>query len=326
MRRRTFIAGLGSAAASPVVARGQQAGVATIGFMHSLSPEAAARPTEAFQKGLAETGFVSGTNVAIEYRWAHGNFDQLPLFAAELVRMHVAVIVAVGSTVSALAAKAATSVIPIVFTSADDPIKVGLVDHLNRPGGNLTGVTAFATVTAAKRLALLRELIPDASAVALFRNPRGSFDSGEMKELQAAAESLKLRLVTVEAATEVELEPGFSRATGYPVQGMITSTDPFFFGVRDRIVALAAKYKIPAIHDFREYPAAGGLMSYGTNILALYRQVGVYTGKILRGAQPNGLPVLQPTVFDLVINLKTAKALDLTIPPSLLARADEVIE
>jgi putative ABC transport system substrate-binding protein len=283
--------------------------------MHSLSPEAAARPTEAFQKGLAETGFVSGTNVAIEYRWAHGNFDQLPLFAAELVRMHVAVIVAVGSTVSALAAKAATSVIPIVFTSADDPIKVGLVDHLNRPGGNLTGVTAFATVTAAKRLALLRELIPDASAVALFRNPRGSFDS-----------SLKLRLVTVEAATEVELEPGFSRATGYPVQGMITSTDPFFFGVRDRIVALAAKYKIPAIHDFREYPAAGGLMSYGTNILALYRQVGVYTGKILRGAQPNGLPVLQPTVFDLVINLKTAKALDLTIPPSLLARADEVIE
>jgi putative tryptophan/tyrosine transport system substrate-binding protein len=326
MRRRAFIGGLGSAAAWPLVAQAQQAGVATIGFMHSLSPEAAARPTEAFRQGLAETGYVSGTNVAIEYRWARGNFDELPLFAAELVRMRVAVIVAVGSTVSALAAKAATSVIPIVFTSADDPLKVGLVDHLNRPGGNLTGVTAFATVTAAKRLELLRELIPEATVVALLGNPRGSFDSGEMNELQAAAESLKLRLVTVEAATEVELEPAFAKASGYPVQGMITSTDPFFFGVRDRIVALAAKYRIPAIHDFREYPAAGGLMSYGTNILALYRQVGVYTGKILRGAQPNDLPVLQPTVFDLVINLKTAKTLGLTMPPSLLARADEVIE
>jgi len=225
-----------------------------------------------------------------------------------------------------LAAKAATSVIPIVFTSADDPLKVGLVDHLNRPSGNITGVTAFATVTAAKRLELLRELIPQAALVALLRNPKSPVDSAEMHDLEMAAESLKLRLVTVEAATEVELEPAFAKASGYPVQGMITSTDPFFFGVRDRIVALAAKYKIPAVHDFREYPAAGGLMSYGTNILALYRQVGAYTGRTLGGAQPSELPVLQPTVFDLVINLMTAKTLGLTVPPSLIARADEVIE
>jgi len=326
MRRREFLGILGGAAAWPLVARAQRTSVPIIGFMHSLSPEAAARPVEAFRQGLAELGYVENASLAIEYRWARGRFDELPQYAAELARMRVAVIVAVGSTVSALAAKAATSVIPIVFTSADDPLKVGLVDHLNRPSGNITGVTAFATVTAAKRLGLLRELIPEAAVVALLRNPKSPVDSAEMHDLDTAAESLKLRLVIVEAGTEAEIEPAFSQAAGHRVQGMITSTDPFFFGARDRIVALAAKYKIPAIHDFREFPAAGGLMSYGTNILALYRQVGIYTGKILRGAEPSSLPVLQPTVFDLVINLATAKALGLTVPSSLLARADEVIE
>ena len=214
MSRRAFIAALGGAAAWPLVAIAQRTGTPTIGFMHSLSPEAAASPVEAFRQGLAELGYVENTNVSIEYRWARGRFDQLPLYAAELVRMRVAVIVAVGSTVSALAAKAATSVIPIVFTSGDDPLRVGLVEHLNRPGGNVTGVTAFATVTAAKRLELLRELIPHAAVVALLRNPKSPVDSAELHDLEAAAQSLRLRLVIVEAGTETDLEPAFAKAAG----------------------------------------------------------------------------------------------------------------
>jgi putative ABC transport system substrate-binding protein len=326
MRRRAFIAALGGAAAYPFQTLAQRSGTRTVGFMHSLSPEAAAQPVVAFKQGLAEAGYVEGSNVSIEYRWARGRFDLLPLYASELVGLRVAVIVAVGSTVSALAAKAATSAIPIVFTSGDDPLKVGLVEHLNRPGGNITGVTAFATVTAAKRLELLRGLLPDAVVVALLRNPKSPVDAGEMRDLEAAALVLGQRLVTVEAGTESDLEPAFANLASKGAHAMITSTDPFFFGVRGQLVALAANYRIPTIYDFREYPAAGGLMSYGTNIAALYRQVGVYAGKILAGAEPGNLPVLQPTIFDFVINLKTAKALGLTVPPTLLARADEVIE
>ena len=331
MKRRAFITLLGGTAAAscvswPIAARAQRPGVPSVGFMHSLSPEVTAHVVTAFRSGLAEAGYVEGSNVSIEYRWARGHFEQLPAYAAELVALRVAVIVATGSTVSALAAKAATSVVPIVFTSGDDPLKVGLVEHLNRPGGNITGVTAFATVTAAKRLGLLRDVLPNVAAVALLRNPRSPVDAGEMHDLEAAARSLGLRLVVVEASTEAELEPAFAGLAGQGAQAMITSTDPFFFDVRGRMVALAARYAIPTIYDFREYPAAGGLISYGTNIAALYKQVGIYTGKILAGAKPGDLPVVQPTTFDLVINLKTAKALGVDIPPGVLAIADEVIE
>jgi putative ABC transport system substrate-binding protein len=327
MKRREFITLLGGAAAAwPLFALAQRSGVPTVGFMHSLSPEATAPVLAAFHQGLAEAGYMEGSNVSVEYRWGRGRFDQLPVYAAELVALRVAVIAATGSTVSALAAKAATSVIPIVFTSGDDPLKVGLVERMNRPGGNITGVTAFATVTAAKRLGLLRELLPNAVAVALLHNPKSPVDAGEMRDLEAAALALALRFVVVEASTETELEPAFASLAGKGAQAMITSTDPFFFEVRARMVALAARYAIPTIYDFREYPAAGGLMSYGTNIAALYRQVGIYTGKILAGAMAGDLPVVQPTSFDLVINLQTAKALGVDIPPMLLARADEVIE
>jgi putative tryptophan/tyrosine transport system substrate-binding protein len=327
VRRRQFIALLGGVTAgSPLAALAQGSRVQTVGFMHSLSPEATGAVRAAFLKGLGETGYIEGSNISIEYRWGRGRFDQLPGFAAELVALRVAVIVATGSTVSALAAKAATSIIPIVFTSGDDPLKVGLVEHLNRPGGNITGVTAFATVTAAKRLGLLRELLPNAVAIALLHNPKSPVDAGEMRDLETAALSLGLRFVVVEAGTETELEPAFASIASKGAQALITSTDPFFFDVRGRMIDLAARYAIPTIYDFREYPAAGGLMSYGTNIAALYRQVGVYTGKILAGAQPGDLPVVQPTSFDLVLNLKTANALGLEVPLSLLARADEVIE
>jgi putative ABC transport system substrate-binding protein len=327
MKRREFITLVGGTAATwPLATRAQQRGLHTVGFMHSLSPEATGNVLTSFRNGLAGAGYIEGQTVAIEYRWARGQFDRLPTFAAELVASDVAVIVATGSTVSALAAKAATSIIPIVFTSADDPLKVGLVDHLNRPGGNITGVTAFATATAAKRLELLREVLPTGIAIALLRNPKSPVDAGEISELKLAAQSLGWRIEVVEASTESELELAFADITAKGAHAIIVCSDPFFFGVRNRLIGLAALHALPTIYDFREYPAAGGLMSYGTNIAALYRQVGVYTGKILAGAKPIDLPVLQPTTFDLVLNLKTAKDLGLTMPPFLLARATEVLE
>jgi ABC-type uncharacterized transport system substrate-binding protein len=327
MKRREFITVLGGAAAAwPLAASAEQRGASTVGFLHSLSPEATVQVVAAFRSGLAETGYVEGRNALIEYRWARGNFDQLPAYAVELVALRVAVIVATGSTVSALAAKAATAVIPIVFTSGDDPLKVGLVDHLNRPGGNITGATAFSTTTAAKRLELMRALLPNATIIALLRNPKSPVDADEMNDLKLAAESLGWRIEIVEASTETELEPAFASMARNDAQAMIISTDPLFFGVRSRVVELAARHALPAIYDFREYPAAGGVMSYGTNISAVYHQVGLYTGKILAGDKPGELPVVQPTKFDLVINLKAARALDLTVPDKLLALTDEVIE
>jgi len=327
VNRREFGTLLGGAAVAwPLAARAQPRGVSTVGFLHSLSPEATVHVVAAFHGGLAESGHVAGRNVSIEYRWARGQFDQLPAYAAELVARRVAVIVATGSTVSALAAKAATSTIPIVFTSGDDPLRVGLVEHLNRPGGNITGATAFSTTTAAKRLELIRKLLPDATAIALLRNPKSPVDAGEMNDLKLAAQSLGWRIEIVAASSESELEPAFTNMVGKGAQAMIISTDPLFFGVHGRVVELAARHALPAIYDFREYPAAGGLMSYGTNITAVYHQVGLYTGKILAGAKPGELPVVQPTRFDLVLNLRTAKNLGLTIPPTLLALADEVIE
>jgi putative tryptophan/tyrosine transport system substrate-binding protein len=326
MRRREFIALVGAATSWPLTARAQRPPLPIVGFMHSLSPEATLHVVTAFHSGLAEAGFVEGRNISIEYRWARGDFDRLPGYAAELVKLGSAVIVATGSTVSALAAKAATTRIPIVFTSGDDPVKVGLVDHMNRPGGNLTGVSSFATATASKRLELLRELLPTAAVVALLRNPKSPVDVGEMTDLEQAAQTLRWQIEIVKASSEGELEQAFAHMVEKQVQAVIVSTDPLFFGLRSRVVTLAVRSKLPSIYDFPENAREGGLMSYGTNIAALYRQVGVYTGKLLGGEKPSELPVMQPTRFDLVINLRTAKALGITVPPSFLARADEVIE
>jgi putative tryptophan/tyrosine transport system substrate-binding protein len=326
MRRREFITLIGGAATWPLAARAQQPARPTVGFMHSLAPEVTEHVLAAFRRGLAEAGYVDGSNLAIEYRWARYQFDRLPTFAAEFVARRVALIVAAGSTVSALAAKAATSTIPIVFTSGDDPLKVGLVERLNRPDGNITGVTAFDTVIAAKRLELLRKLKPDAAIIALLRNPNSPVDAGEMHDLMEAAASLGCRIEIVTASTESELEAAFASMASKGARAMTISTDPFFFGVRGRVIELAGRHALPAIYDFREYVAAGGLMSYGTNLLVVYQQLGVYTGRILAGARPGDLPVVQPTKFDLLINLTTARSLGIEVPPTLLALADEVIE
>ena len=325
MRRREVLAGLGAATAWARTALAQPSG-RRIGFLHSLSPEATLHVLAAFRGGLAEAGYVEGRNISIEYRWARGHFEDLPAQAAELVALRVDVLVATGSTVSALAAKAATTTIPIVFTSGDDPLKVGLVDEINRPSGNLTGVTAFATATAAKRLELLHELLPTSDVVALLRNPKSPVDRAEIDDLRQAAESLGCWIEIVEVSSEGELDLAFQSLSARGLKAMIVSTDPFFFGVRNRVVELAARHLVPAVYDFREYAEAGGLMSYGTNVAALYRQVGRYTGKLLGGSKPGDLPVLQPTTFDLLINLKAATTLGLTVSPDLLARADEVIE
>jgi putative ABC transport system substrate-binding protein len=327
MKRREFISLIGGAAVAwPVAARAQQPGIPIVGFMHSLWPEATVHVVAAFHRGLVEAGYAEGRNVSIEYRWARGQFDQLPVYAAELVALRVAVIVATGSTVSARAAKAATSMIPIVFTSGDDPLKVGLVKHINRPGGNITGVTAFSATTAAKRVELMRKLLPDAVAIALLSNPKSPVDADEMRDLQLTARSLNWRIEIVGASAESELEAAFASMIAKGAQAMTISSDPLFFGARTRVVELAARHALPAIYDFRDYPVAGGLMSYGTNIVGVYQQVGVYTGKILAGAKPGDLPIMQPTTFNLVLNLKTAKALGLSIPDKLIALADEVIE
>ena len=326
MKRREFITLLGGAIAWPRAARAQPPGVPTVGFMHSLSPEVTGHVVAAFRRGLAEAGYVEGRNVSIEYRWARGQFDRLPVYAAELVAERVAVIVATGSTVSARAAKAATSTIPIVFTSGDDPLKVGLVDHLNRPGGNVTGVTSFSATTAAKRLEWMRKLLPDAAVIALLANPKSPIDADEMHDLQLTAQSLGWRVEIVGASGESELEGAFASMIAKGARAMSISSDPLFFGLRARLAELAARHALPAIYDFRDYPAAGGLMSYGTDITAVYQQVGVYTGRILAGAKPADLPVVQPTKFVLVINLKIARTLGLDVPPTLLALADEVIE
>jgi putative ABC transport system substrate-binding protein len=326
LKRREFITLVGGSAAWPLGARAQQPAMPVIGFLHSLSPEVTGHVVEAFQRGLAKAGYVEPKNVAIEYRWARYRFDQLPAYAAELVGLRVTLIVAAGSTVSALAAKAATTTIPVVFTSADDPLKVGLVERLNRPGGNITGVTAFDTEIAAKRLQLLHQVLPNATRIALLRNPNSPVDAGEMNDLRSAAHSLGCQIDVVEASAENELELAFERIKATGAHAMTVSTDPFFFGMRNRVIEFAARHALPAIYDFREYPVAGGLMSYGTDIAALYHRVGIYAGKILAGAKPGDLPVVLPTKFELLLNLKTAGSLGLQFPAQLLALADEVIE
>jgi putative ABC transport system substrate-binding protein len=326
--RRTFLAGTGAVLlAAPVIAEAQQAGKPVIGFLGSESPALFATPLRIFRQGLSETGYVEGQNVAIEYRWAEGQNDRLPALAADLVRRKVSVIDALGATPAALAASAATRTIPIVFLTAGDPVALKLVASLNRPGGNLTGLTSSGLELAPKRLELLHELVPTASVMALLVNPTNpALAESTVREVQDAARSLGLRLHTLRASTERDFDSVFAAMVQLRVSGLVIAIDSFFTGRREQLAALALRHGIPAIYQYRDFAAAGGVMTYGGSLTEQYRLAGLYTGRILKGEKPADLPVQQVTRVELVINLKTAKALGLTIPPSLLGRADEVIQ
>jgi putative tryptophan/tyrosine transport system substrate-binding protein len=322
MKRREFIGLLGSSAAWPLAARAQQPAMPVIGFLNSGSPDLDAHLVRAFRQGLGETGYVEGRNVAIEYRWAGGQADRLPALAADLARRQVTVIAATGSTASAAAAKAATAAIPIVFYTAGDPVGAGLVSSLNRPGGNLTGVTTLGAELTPKRLELLHELVPAAPVIAILVAPTNP----NAETWLAAARSLGLQIHFLSARTEREFDTVFASLVQLRAGGLVIGPDGLYVSRSEQLAALALRHAVPTIFQFREFAVAGGLMSYGGDNTDQYRLVGVYTGRILKGEKPADLPVQQATKVELIINLKTAKALGLTVPPSLLGRADEVIE
>jgi putative tryptophan/tyrosine transport system substrate-binding protein len=326
MKRRDFIAALGGAAALPLAARAQNA-MPVVGFLNIASPDTFAQNVAAFKQGLAQIGFVEGQNVSIEYRWARGDYDQLSTLAADLVNRQVAVIAANGGGRSALAAKSATRTIPIVFTFGDgDPVKYGLVDSINHPGGNITGITLIAGAMEPKRLELLREIAPKATSIHILVNPNNAGVLQDIPTVAAAAGKAGVDFQVVQAGTDSEIDAAFAEMARERAQAIMVANDGFLTIRAPQIVALAARYGLPAIYPWREYAAVGGLLSYGASIREAYRQSGLYVGEILKGTKPAELPVQQPTKFELVINLKTAKALRLDVPTSILLRADEVIE
>ena len=326
MRRREFIASVGAIAAWPVVVRAQQPATPVIGFLGPGLAQSDAYRVKAFQQGLSETGFIDGQNLTIEYRWAEGHYDQLPALATELVDKQVSVIVTANATAAALAAKAATSTIPIVFIIGGDPVQFGLVASLNRPGGNVTGVSFLSNLLVAKQLELLQQFVPAASEFGLLVNPGNPNAESDTRHAKAAADSLGRKIHVVYVSTGRDLETALMALIEQRVAALVVVPDAFFVDQREQLAALAARHAIPTIYSNRIYADAGGLISYGASQLDAHRQAGVYVGRILNGEKPADLPVIQPTKFELVINLKTAKALGLTVPPNLLALADEVIE
>jgi putative tryptophan/tyrosine transport system substrate-binding protein len=326
MRRRDFIAGLASTTVPwPLAARAQEPARPVIGILSNPSRNALPAAFASFHRGLKDAGYVEGQNVRIEYRFADGQVDRLPALATDLVNRKVDVLVAVANA-AALAAKAVTMTIPVIFVIGGDPAKLGLVESFNRPGGNITGVSFFLTQLESKRLGLLHELVPHATEIAVLINPTQPVASDQVNEVKEAARALGLDVHIVHAASESDLEPAFATCAQLRAGGLLVTSDPFFNVVNKQIIALAARNAIPAIYEFREYVAIGGLASYGSSPTETFRQVGNYVGRILKGEKPADLPVLQPTKFDLAINLKTAKALGLTIPSGVMAIADEVIE
>ena len=327
LNRRESIALVGGAAAWPLVAHAQQSAMPVIGFLGTISPDRWASRLHAFRQGLSETGYVEGRNVGIEYRWAEGQNDRFPALAADLVRRQVSVIAVPESTPAAFAAKAATTTIPIVFSVGVDPVAVGLVASLNRPGGNLTGVTNLNAEILPKRLELMHELVPTATTIALLVNPSNPLVAEtESRDAQTAARTLGLQLHVLHASTDRDFDTVFASLAQMRAVALVINTDVFFNSRSEQLAALALRHTVPAIYQFHEFAAAGGLMSYGTSIPDIYRQVGIYTGRLLRGKSPADLPVQQATKIELIINLKTARTLGLTVPLSLLGRADEVIE
>jgi putative ABC transport system substrate-binding protein len=327
MRRREFITLLGTAAAAwPLGARGQPSATPVIGFLSSRRPNESASFVAAFRQGLGESGYVEPQTVRIEFRWAHDQYDRLPDLAAELVSRPVAVLVSSGGTVTALTAKAASKSIPIVFTIGGDPVGLGLVATLNRPSGNVTGISFLSAQIDPKLLELLRDVIPGDAPIGVLLNPRNPNITKKLSDMKAAARSIGKELVIARASAEQELEAAFQSLTEHRAGGVLIDADPFNSSRRAQIAILAVRYSLPSIYWAREYAEVGGLMSYGASYADTHRQVGVYVAKILKGAKPADLPVLQPTKFELVINLNTARGLGLTIPPAILALADEVIE
>jgi ABC-type uncharacterized transport system substrate-binding protein len=326
LKRREFITLLGGAAAWPFAAGARQAAMPVIGYLSSRSPDDTTHLLAGFRQGLADGGFIEHQNVTIEYRWALGQYDHLPVLATELTRLPVVVVVSTGGEPAALAAKAATSTIPIVFGTGTDPVKAGLVASYNRPGGNATGINFQTADMEAKRLGLLHELMPQAKNIVFLYNPKFAAAEGQLHDVREAARTLGLQINALHASTDDEINAAFRTMVQQQTAALILAADPFFDTRRSQLVVLAAYNNLPAIYQFREYAVAGGLMSYGIDAVDAYRQIGIYAARILKGARPADLPVMQPTKYELVINLKTAKTLGLDVPDKLLARADEVIE
>ena len=327
MKRREFIGLISSVAATwPLAVRAQQPAMPVIGFMSARSPDDSMHLVAAFRQGLSEAGFVEGQNAAIEYRWGLGQYDRMPALAADLVNRRVAVLVGVGGDISARAAKQATSTSPIIFGTGSDPIKAGYVESLSRPGGNATGYSLLTNQMEPKRLNMLHDLVPGTAVIGVLLNPNFPPAARQLQDLEEAARTIDQRLFVSKASNDVELNAAFTSLIQQRVGALLVAADPYFDTRRDQIIAFANQNRLPAIYQFREYAVAGGLISYGPSITDLYRQSGIYAGRILKGAKPADLPVVQPTKFDFVINLKTAKAIGFTVPQGLVNAADEVIE